>query len=100
MENEQAFEADAEIHGLEQVHSRSSPQSSREGRDTVKAAVGGFESERDSPDEESPLLSPDRGDGGGEHGAGATRGSPKWDGEEDFEGRPWWNKPSARALQF
>lgn len=102
MENEEAFEADAEIHGLEQMRSRSSYRSMHKGHDTVIAASGGFESERDIQSEDSPLLPSNRGDGGreaSEYGADETRGPPKWDGERDFEGRPWWNKPSVRNLQ-
>lgn len=102
MENEEVFEADAEADGLEQWRSRSAHRSTQKGYDTVKAAFGGFESERDMHDEESTLLSPDREFGGreaSEHSAGEIRRSPKWDGEGDFEGRPWWNKPSVRNPQ-
>lgn len=97
MENEEVFEADAEINGLEQSRSRSSYRYTQKGHHTVTATLEGFESERDNHNEESPLLSPERGDGGAqvsEHGASETRGPPEWDGERDFEGRPWWNKPS------
>ena len=94
MENEEAFQADAEINGLERMHSRSSHPSENKGHATVKGAPG-----RHTHDEESPLLSSSREDEGeeaSEHGAGETRGPPNWDGEGDFEGRPWWNKPSVR----
>lgn len=103
MENEEAFEAEAEIHGLEQMRSRSLHRSTQKGHDTLKATSGGFEPERDIHNEESPLLSPDRGDGGreaSERGAGETREPPKWDGEGGFEGRPWWNKPSVRVYHL
>lgn len=99
MENEEVFEADAEINGLEQSRSRSSYRYTQKGHHTVTATLEGFESERDNHNEESPLLSTERGDGGvqvSEHGASETRGPPEWDGERDFEGRPWWNKPSVR----
>ncbi len=99
MENEEVFEADAEIRGLEQMRSRSSHRSTQKGHDAEIAALGGFESERETRNEESPLLSPDRGDQGREapgNGADETRESPKWDGERDFEGQPWWNKPSVK----
>ncbi|CAD6566672.1 MAG: hypothetical protein ASARMPRED_000102 [Alectoria sarmentosa] len=96
MENEEVFEADV-VHGLEQMHSHPPYRPTRKGHDTVKAPSADLESERDIHHEESPLLSPNRGDGGretSEHGVGETRGPPKWNGEGDFEGRPWWNKPS------
>ena len=92
MENEEAFQADAEINGLEHMYSRSSRE--KKGQDAVKGAPG-----RHTRDEESPLLlsiREDEGEEATEHGAGESRGPPKWDGEGDFEGRPWWNKPSVR----
>lgn len=102
MENEEAFEADAEIRGLEQMRSHSSYRSTQKEHGAVRAATGGIESETDIHNEESLLLSPDGNDGGreaSEHGAGETRGPPKWDGQGDFEGLSWWNKPSVRNLQ-
>ena len=96
MENEEVFEADV-VHGLEQMHSHSPYRPTPKGHDTVKAPSANLESEREIHHEESPLLLPNRGDGGretSEHGVSETRGSPKWNGEGDFEGRPWWNKPS------
>lgn len=102
MENEEAFEADAEVDALEQLRSRSSHRYTQKGHDKVTSDLGGFDSDRGNHNEESPLLSHERGDGSteaSEHGAGETRGPPKWDGERDFEGRPWWNKPSVRNPQ-
>ena len=96
MENEEVFQADAEMNGLEHMYSRSSHRSENKGHNTVKVTPG-----RHTDGEESPLLSSSRGDEGeeaSENGAGETRGPPKWDGEGDFEGRPWWNKPSVRIL--
>ena len=95
MENEGVFQADAEINGLEHMYSRSSHPSENKRPDTHKVMLG-----RHIPDEESPLLSSNREDEdeeGSEHGAGETRGPPQWDGDGDFEGRPWWNKPSVRV---
>lgn len=99
MENEAAFEADTEVHGLEQMRSSSPYRSTQKGHDTVKASSGGFESEREIYNEESPLLSPNREDGSreaSEDGAGGPSEPPKWDAERDFEGLPWWKKPSVR----
>ena len=97
MDNEAAFEADAEVHGREQAHSPSPYLSTQKGHDIVKASEGGSQLERQIHNEETPLLSPNRGDGGreaAEAGAGEPRGPPKWDAEGEFEGLPWWNKPS------
>lgn len=71
------------------------------GHGTAKAALGRSESDRDIHDEETPLISSNRENEGAEeseHGAGETREPPKWDGERDFEGRPWWNRPSVRTI--
>ena len=99
MENEAAFEADAEIDELEQIRSRPSHRSTQKRRHIVKPVLGASGFERNTHDEESPLLSPDRedrGSGTSGPGAGEARGPSRWDGEGDFEGRPWWNKPSVR----
>lgn len=99
MENEEAFQADAELDGREHIHLRSSHRSSQKGHDTVKAALGDLEADSDIVHEESPLLPSIRADGGGEafeHGASEPREPPKWEGQGDFEGRPWWKKPSVR----
>ena len=99
MENEEAFEADAEINGLQQMRSRSTYRSTQKGHDTEEADLA---SERNPHDEETPLLSSDHeveGTIASEDRPGVTRRTPKWDGEGDFEGRPWWNKPSVRYSQ-
>ena len=93
MENEEVFEADAEINGLEHVRSRSSYRSTQKGHNRDGA---GLASERNNHDEETPLLSSDHES---EDRPGETRRTLKWDGEGDFEGRPWWNKPSVRDSQ-
>ena len=95
MENEEVFQADAELNGLEYTDSRSSRRSTQKGHDPVKAALGGLEAERDIHDEDTPLLVSNREDSS-QRGASETSGPPKWDREGDFEGRPWWNKPSVR----
>ena len=102
MENEEPFEADAEIQGLEQMRARSSHRFTQKGHDTLVGASADFQPDRDINSEESPLLPPNYGHGGGEaseHSADEVRGPPTWDGERDFEGRPWWNKPSVRNIR-
>lgn len=101
MENEEVFRADAELDGFERMYTGSSRRAMQKGHGTAKAALGSSEPDRDIHDEETPLISSNREDGGAEeseHGAGETRETPKWDGERDFEGRPWWNKPSVRNI--
>ena len=102
MENEAVFEADTEVHGREQMRSPSPYRSTQNGHHTVKASLGGFESEREVYSEESPLLSPNPQDGSreaSEDGASEPWEPPKWDAEEDFKGLPWWKKPSVRKPQ-
>lgn len=67
----------------------------------MKAIYGSFEPPKDAIREHSPLLPPGRDRSSfnkdtetRKTGNADTRGPPKWDGERDFEGRPWWNKPS------
>lgn len=99
MENDQVFEAEADIEAFESVDSGSRPRSSHKGHDTLKAAFGSFEPERERDHERTPLLPRENGQNrmngrGLKNGNGDRRESPSWDGERDFEGRPWWNKPS------
>ena len=103
-QNDQAFEADQDVNAFESLRptSSASRRSSHKGKDTMKAAFGAFASQEHEEHENSPLLGRDsdqRQDAGydsrgaGEHGDAAST----WDGERDFEGRPWWNKPSVRT---
>lgn len=103
-QNEQAFEADQDISALDLLPPRSgnSRPSSHKGHDALKAAFGGFDTQHDGEREGTPLLKKSRHqerdsahDVDDEEGEG--RQPPTWDGERDFEGRPWWNMPSVRA---
>ena len=94
MENEQVFEADAELHGIEYMRSRSSHATAQKSRSPVKATFHGIEIEANSPSEESPLLPPDHRDGGSGEASEDGDAPAKWNGERDFEGLPWWKKPS------
>ena len=99
MENEQAFEADADIGAFESLNSLSRQRSPNQGRDTMKAAFGTFGPQDENTSETTPLIArqdghtQNDGEGTGDR-ADDDRGPPTWDGERDFEGRPWWNKPS------
>ena len=96
-QNDQVFEADQEVNAY--LHLPSS--SSHKGRDTLKAAFGRFNSKQEAEDDRTPLLGGNRGQDqdGSSSPSNLTRdGEPTsaWEGERDFEGRPWWNKPSVR----
>ena len=97
MENDQVFAADA---ALQIPASKAAPP--RYHGDTARAvataANGGAEAHKDADYENTPLLSRDPDDDYGapapRHQDDEDRGPPKWSGERDFEGQPWWNKPS------
>ena len=103
MENEQAFEIEADIDATARLRptSRASYQSLHKGQDIMNTAYGGYESQQQTHSEHSPLLARDAEqhgeviDASGDDGPDSRR-PPAWDGERDFEGRPWWNKPSVR----
>lgn len=98
--NDQVFEADQDVNAFEQMgpKSRKSDSSLHKGRDTMKAAFGVLESQEHMRDDHTPLLSRERSQSYGSReetvAGGDGRGDPSWDGERDFEGRPWWNTPS------
>ncbi|KAK4696925.1 hypothetical protein P7C71_g1073, partial [Lecanoromycetidae sp. Uapishka_2] len=62
MENDQAFEAEADIEAFERADTRVRQRSSHTGHDLAKTALGGFETEEARSDERSPLLSRDDGE--------------------------------------
>lgn len=93
MENEQLFKVDETLQSQSSVRLRPSHL----GHDFVKIASGSIEIENSSNSETAPLL-----DGkNSKSKAGSTilgdsgqRAEQYWSGDKDFEGRPWWNKPS------
>ena len=101
MENDQPFELDAELGPLSQLTSNSRQRSSYKGQDALDAAFGGSESHKERDHEETPLLQRDGDEeveagGNTEHEGADGTAPPSWEGERDFEGRPWWKKPSVR----
>ena len=101
MENDQPFELDAEINTLGRLTSNSRQRSSHKGRDALEAAFGPSVSHKERDHENTPLLQRDsdeevEGGGNAEHESDDGRAPPSWEGERDFEGRPWWKRPSVR----
>lgn len=92
MENEQAFGADAVIDKQVRARSARTNGGGDLGATSGVAANGGYDKHVASAhSEEAPLL----GEGSGPNG----RRESTWAGELDFEGQPWWNRPSVcRAL--
>jgi hypothetical protein len=96
MDNEQAFEAEAEFEAIERNRSRSR----RHARDPVQAVAGASKSQNESNRENSPLLkhrhrsqldlgdSIDVEDGGDDES--------EWTGAHDFDGLSWWKRPSVK----
>lgn len=101
MESDRAFEVDADLDTLNRLSSRSQERASHKGRDALEAAFGRFGSHKERDHEQTPLLQRDTDgvdelEGDRESGGDDGRVPPTWEGERDFEGRPWWNKPSVR----
>jgi hypothetical protein len=95
MENNQLFEADASLDaGAEEQGGQSFSRPGDIGVEAMMAANGGYDKYLASTSEETSLLpgGADRtalpGDGNG--GNVGTN----WPGEADFEGLPWWKRPS------
>ncbi|KAI4116337.1 MAG: hypothetical protein LQ338_007733 [Usnochroma carphineum] len=93
---EEIFEADAETELRADAGSdlRSRQQSDRRSQ-SKKSAIGAIDR---SIYEETPLLKSglDRRSvsDNGFPDNGSQRSAPEWSGARDFEGRPWWRKPS------
>lgn len=97
MQNDLVFTAQASIDATSALRSRPSQR----GHAAVTAASGGFEVFKNTDYESAPLLARDDEDGDGrlESPSGdVQRGRVEWEGENDFEGRPWWNKPSVNGI--
>lgn len=89
MESEPVFAGTAIIDVASDLRSRQSQQ---------LTASGGLEGSHIGDSEDTALLSRE---GGSTHDGQANgsngienRGEFKWQGENDFEGMSWWNKPS------
>ena len=100
MENDQVLEAEARLYRPPDSSPPPYPINHEEhlGRDAIKVAHGGIEV---MEDEETPLLSsdddarldtvrsiPEESN---------SRPPPLWSGERDFDGLPWWKRPSVRT---
>ena len=98
MENEQVFQAETEIAELNKHLSRDSRRS-HDGYDAVQAAVGGFDTRPPIISERTRLLGQEQSDSRSDTHEG---GNPPpdgndglaWDGEHEFDGLPWYKKPS------
>ena len=98
MENDRAFEADAELDALERNLSGSS-HSTRNGHEAIQAVVGGFESQQERDHAESPLLPKQPGQNRSDSDQAVLvdeedGSSQEWSGAHDFDGLPWWKRPS------
>lgn len=93
MENDQVFAGSANIDATLTLRSRPSQR----GHDVMSVAPGGFEMRKDTDHESTPLLAGDEENRDGRlenSGEDRRRGGVGWEGESDFNGRPWWRKPS------
>ena len=99
-QNQQVFGSNQDVDGLERLDSssRHNAGASSTGQHVMEAAFGGFES-HDDEDDQTPLLGERRvedplSENNTENVDGDSRKPPTWEGERDFEGKPWWNRPS------
>ncbi len=100
MENDAVFDAEANLDNqLRQRLAQGSRdgQNSRFGHDAVTIANGGFERQSHA-NEDTPLLI----DGGNEDLAEGLdtddNGAPVWPGQAEFDGLPWWKRPSVSQV--
>ncbi|KAL8810942.1 MAG: hypothetical protein Q9223_001967 [Gallowayella weberi] len=99
---DELFDADANAKARAESRLRSHSQKSRRHSQNLKTADGAahYSTYKDVPPpyEQTPLLERgwDREDDSSHHSSdrGSLRGQPEWSGARDFEGRPWWKKPS------
>ena len=98
MENDQAFAADANLDITSKLRSRHSDHASHRAHDAANAASDGIEAYKDSNHEDTPLLSrsieEDFVRHSSSHDGEQDPEQPEWSGAKDFEGRPWWDRPS------
>jgi hypothetical protein len=98
MENDQIFEAEATLEGEEYEQSRLDYTSGRNaGVRTMMASNSGYDKHiASTTTEETPLLPNGSGNDSGPSDADNENTGLDWQGETDFEGLPWWRKPSVR----
>ncbi|MCJ1465524.1 hypothetical protein MMC07_004142 [Pseudocyphellaria aurata] len=93
MENDQVFTGSANIDATLTLRSRPSQR----GHDAMSVAPGGFDVHKDTDHESTPLLAGDEENRDGRPETPSEdmrRGGAEWEGESDFNDRPWWRKPS------
>lgn len=97
MDDDRVFAEDAPLQ-LPYPKAAPPPYNGRHAGQPVAVAASGVAARKDSDYEDTPLLSRDIDDDCGARAPhredGDDRGPPSWSGERDFEGRPWWNRPS------
>lgn len=99
---DEVFEADVNAQVRTDARARSRSQKTRRESQskepTTEFVDNSTHRKSPPPYEHTPLLERDpddqdnTGDGSSDHGS--RRSAPDWSGARDFEGRPWWRKPS------
>ncbi len=99
MENDQIIAADADIDTLSRTQPRRIDRPAHRAHDAGMKVASATEAQKSSDHEDTPLLARNIDEDYVRHSenADSERESeqPEWTGAKDFEGRPWWNKPSA-----
>lgn len=86
MENERAFEADADVDALVETGQDSPENTGKNLMLVTEGGVGSSTNDRSDATEQSPLIN--RGPGDDE-----PEDTP-WLGRDDFVDFPWWRRPS------
>ena len=97
MENDHVLEAEARLYNPPNASPPMYPRNHQEhlGHDAVKVAYGAIEI---TEDEDTPLLSRSLNSAGRSISEEPNDRPPPplWSGERDFDGIPWWKRPSVR----
>ena len=104
MENDEALTADANLNITSKLYSQRLDHASHRARDAADAASGATEVHKDSDHEDTPLLSrnieEDLTRHSSSHDGEQDPEETEWSGAKEFEGRPWWNRPSVSPRAY
>lgn len=95
---DEVFEADTNAELRAEARAHSHPRSTYSNDKGKKPVIGSVDH---SVYEETPLLERDfhvTGNPDHEPPGDDEREAPEWSGARDFEGKPWWRKPSVRSV--
>ena len=93
---DEVFEADASVENQARRRGSSGLYQTESSDDVARPVHHRIDGQSKIPtDEETPLL-----DGEGGHSGDPPQDGVEWEGAKDFEGLPWWKKPSVCIWTF